>query len=143
MALLAISLPADLPTSELLARLELTQRDLPSPEDACLVLRDLRGEVRVQQSVYVPPRGAAGTFWIALVQRVLALHKRSSAAVAHVLQPGTVTLLVVTRTQLVHDRMLALAQTVGEHVLDMPLSRQHEFALHLACLMPNAARSAA
>lgn len=135
MALLAISLPADAPTS---ARLETTQRELPSPEDACLVTRDLHGDVRVQQSVCVTPRGAVGTFWIALVQRALRERPTSST-----LRPGTVTLLVVTRTQLVHDRILAVARANGEHVLEIPFSPQREFALHLACLMPSAARDAA
>lgn len=145
MALLAISLPVGRPTSESFALLEAIQQELPSPEDVCLVIRDLGGEVRLQHSVYVTPR-VVGTFWIALVQRLLANEQRAEARtdeLVRVLRPGTSTLLVVTRTHVMHAELLTLARSVGGHVTNMPLSRQHEFALHLAGLMPNVARPAA
>lgn len=145
MALLAISLPAEQTPRELLALLEVIQRELlSSPEDACLVTRD-RGEVRVRQSVHVTPRGAVGTFWITLVQRLVDRRDRaaSSDALANVLQPGASTLLAVTRNQATFDRVLAVASAVGGHVLHMQLSRQSEFVLSLASLLPGAARDAA
>jgi len=149
MALLAISLPIEQTSREMLALFEVIQRELlRSPEDACLVERAAGGEVRLRQSIRVTPRGTAGTFWITLVERLLALRERRARtrehdALSRVLQPGISTLFVVTRDQFTLDRVLALAHAVGGQVLNMKLSRQSEFALSLAGLMPDATRDAA
>jgi uncharacterized membrane protein len=147
--LLAISLPADQTAREMLTLLEVAQGELlPSPEDACLVTRDAHGDVRLRQSVYVTPRGAAGTFWNTLVQRLLDLRERrtlsgSTDALVNVLRPSTSTLLVVTRTEVASDRVIALANAVGGHVLHMQLSRQSEFALSLLAGLRPATQDAA
>jgi uncharacterized membrane protein len=149
MALLAISLPADQSPREMLALVEVIQRELlPSPEDACLVTRDPHGDVRLRQSVHVTPRGAAGTFWITLVQRMLELREgrvgtARGARLASVLRPGRSTLFVITRSQPAFDGVLALARAVGGRVLHLRLSRQSEFALTVLGLMPSATHDAA
>jgi uncharacterized membrane protein len=144
MALLAISLPADQTAREMLALLEVVQRELlPSPDDACLVTRDAHGDIRIRQSISVTPRGAGGTFWITLIQRIVEIRERrvgaSANAMANTLRPGSSTLFVVTRNQLTLDRVVALTSAVGGRVLHMQLSRQTELALSLASLMPSAA----
>lgn len=144
MALLAISLPSDQTAREMLALLEVVQRELlPSPDDACLATRDADGDVRVRQSVSVTPRGAGGTFWITLVQRILEIREgrvgARADAMANTLRPGSSTLFVITRNQMTLDRVVALANAVGGRVLHMQLSRQTELALSLASLMPSAA----
>lgn len=144
MALLAISLPTDQTAREMIALLEVIQRELlPSPDDACLVTRDAAGEVRVRQSVSVTPRGAGGTFWITLVQRILEIRERQvdqgADAMRGTLRPGSSTLFVITRNGRTLDRVVALANAIGGRVLHMQLSRQTELALNLASLMPSAA----
>jgi uncharacterized membrane protein len=149
MALLAISLPADQSPREMLALVEVIQRELlPSPEDACLVTRDLRGDVRLRHSIQVTARGAAGTFWITLVQRLLELRegrvgRTSGVRLSNVLRPGRSTLFVITRNQQAFDGVLALARAVGGRVLNLKLSRQSEFALTVLGLMPSATHDAA
>lgn len=141
MKLVAIVMQDVRPAREALAMLDVIQRELVAlPDHACAVTKDLAGVVRLRQVVTLTGRGArAGSFWCALLERLLqqpgdrrglGLSAQFADAVRATLRPGISTILVLARGPC--ERLHVLAEAVGAHVLETPLSYAAEAELHLA-----------